>query len=1222
MNAGKAPEPHPRYVFMIGRMDPGESCIILNFDTEEVFPREKTIRLELVEFDTCFDATHDHFGNARTSEFPALNVPYQPVVNVQRPAPLPAIRRRRTDYYVPRMTGTWLPPLLEDSDEDEDSDEETSSSDEYPPPTKKRKPIQNEDDDDNDSFHSIENDDTENAAQENIYDIEDDMAWLAPPSDRFKRANFKDSKIQLDLQFQLHGARFSVLTNLGADRVTFSKLLMLLNTGLKNLENRVFCGLHSHDSPRFSFVNDSGTEVTSTARQRIRIKLTIPPRSSVMFEEGAVWKMLGFTDNNLITAMPKKGTTDQYAKRIRNSHDSESQHFLGNVAISSTSYISTAQGLTAGEWGRVGSFTVGFYVDIFKVSLSWDTDYTLLSQPANQEGSVPPKVKASLFILNNMIALGLQALLLKDDAFRFNVVKGENKMICPKAEMIKPDPSPISQGMAHPFSVTMQFGPDAAKALGLASSTSPINLVSGQPFRPIPNAFLSMETDHSNAQDGGGLSWEKYLNYLFNSIVLDAQDEKNELNAQLDSNKRSVQKESFPLPSWALQAARQDLQPESPPQQPQEVEAGEQEARREVFENIALGIDPLVPQGAEAAAIAEEVVQDNDPDVFPPNEAVNPNFNFDAPDEVEARNVLAEREQNRPAVETDDLRQQRENRQRLEAEEAEKQRLLAAEELANQQKVEAERVRVLAAQLIEKENARKKAEAEAAEVERQQLLIVLLTEKEDARKKAEAEEKARQKAAAERQRQDEEAEEAKRQRQVEKEEAEELVNQQKAALEVERKKPETEEEEALRKAADKQTQEEAETEAQIKERLRLRNEFLKNFDLGVAQRIEEEKRKAAENPENLDPNARELTPPLPEEENIQQLPKKQEAHRKPIYHLPPPTDLEDIPEETTQERQAAENDNTENIDPNYAGMDPSNAPNWLLNNYELRMSIFTAAYSNSRWWPFFLKWEGLIEANPEVALAMNNFERGLGSDESRRDPINWGIYWIRWDDFFRNNVDDTPALQRLLQTEEEHRAEAEARNYMDVDLEPDFMVELTNPSPPVVRSSIMDIEEFADEGPGYYGGGPDGPDDGNPYGDDDDERLRLQPFDVVQEPNPLPQPPDTFNTWTQWPIPTCPAVNAPNLPDFLMLLSRDGIRRDHVGPFGLDSLLAKIRNRRHITYKNYCIIRSPGRLSRLSFEVIDAGFNPVFNETDDPFLIRMGFIYHTLSSETDVIPYT
>ena len=365
-----------------------------------------------------------------------------------------------------------------------------------------------------------------------------------------------------------------------------------------------------------------------------------------------------------------------------------------------------------------------------------------------------------------------------------------------------------------------------------------------------------------------------------------------------------------------------------------------------------------------------------------------------------------------------------------------------------------------------------------------------------------------------------------------------------------------------------------------------------------------------------------MTPPLPEEENVQQLPKKQEAHRKPIYHLPPPTDLEDIPEETTQERQAAENDNTENIDPNYAGMDPSNAPNWLLNNYELRMSIFTAAYSKSRWWPFFLKWEGLIEANPEVALAMNNFERGLGSDESRRDPINWGIYWIRWDEFFRNNVDDTPALQRLLQTEEERRAEAEAGNYMDVDLEPDFMVELINPSPPVVPSSIMDIEEFADEGPGYYGGGPDGPDDGDPYGDDDDERLRLQPFDVVQEPNPLPQPPDTFNTWTQWPIPTCPAVNAPNLPDFLMLLSRDGIRRDHVGPFGLDSLLAKIRNRRHITYKNYCIIRSTGRLSRLSFEVIDAGFNPVFNETDDPFLIRMGFIYHTLSSETDVIPYT
>ena len=88
-----------------------------------------------------------------------------------------------------------------------------------------------------------------------------------------------------------------------------------------------------------------------------------------------------------------------------------------------------------------------------------------------------------------------------------------------------------------------------------------------------------------------------------------------------------------------------------------------------------------------------------------------------------------------------------------------------------------------------------------------------------------------------------------------------------------------------------------------------------------------------------------------------------------------------------------------------------------------------------------------------------------------------------------------------------------------------------------------------------------------------------------------------------------------------MLLCPDGIRRDYVGTFGMDSLLAKVRHRKHLVFRNYCIIRNPGRLSQLVFEVVDAGFNRIKNSLAHPLLIRMGFCYSTLAKETEVASY-
>ena len=1342
MNAAKAPEPHPRYVFMTGRMDPGESCIVLEFNTEEVFPREKSIRLELVEFDMCTDQTHAaHFGPPPTTAFPPPNDPYQPVVNVRIPAPLPALRRRRTDYYVPRMTRTWLPPLEPSPEEGEEEEVEEEEGQENP--AKRQRKNDAEDDEEQE----------EGAAGYQPFNLlgEDEEGWFAPPlmddssnsSRRFKRAGFKDSKVQLNMQFKQPGARGPVLTNLGTDHVTYAKLVHLLNAFLANLEGRVFCNLHEHGPPQFSFVDEAGAPVSANSRQKTHLKLTLPPRSYVMFEEGSVWKLLGFRDERVVTALPKRGKLDLHAKKIRNSHDAQVLEFVSSVPISSTSYLNTAQGLTAAEWGRIGSVNTGFYTELSKISISWDTDHTLLSQPSRQHGSRPQKVRTSQFTLNQMVVVGLQALLLRDSALRFNVAKSENRLICSKAEMLKPDPSPINVAMTHVFSVDLAFGPEAARAMGLSSSTSPINVLGGTPFASIPNAFLDMDASHIDAQDGGGLSYDDYLTYLFNIIMLDAEDEKSDVNAQLDNLKRQVRNTgSFALPNWALQkevAIAAGESAEVP--NPNPISLDEAAAAKEVFKEIAAAGGEIDDPPEEAMDVGEQVVEEQNAAAAPdPTVVVDPDFDQDTPEEIEARKVLAERtraiqEEKEKKQREEDLEQkrlaaaERERKQREEEEEEARIRTAAEEERKRKEAAEEEEARLRAAAAAEEEKKRKAAAEEearlnavaeeekkrkAAAEEEARLQAAAEEEKklkaaaeEDARLKAAAEEEKKRKAAAEEeQRKLAAAEEEKRIAAAEeqarlKAAAEEEDQRKAAAAEEEEKKRKAEQqtpeeravrdfveqqararaaelttkrqEEEARKALEKQQKEKEDEEKAKKQReaeeteaarIALQKAVLANLAKGAAERAEERRKAAAaaattpqtppvqeEKEDEVDDQDPAATPapagepePLPQEGNDDdddvfedalepepepeifedfQEPEPDAIQPPPRRRTPaaPPkrfSGLDDVPEETTRERENAENEEAPTQESDF---NPAEMPDYLLNNEDYRMFIFAKEYEGTRWWDYFVKWETLLKASPELEREMNNFAEGLGSQASRRDPVTWGGDWIRWDRFFKENVESTPSLQRILQTEEERRTQA--KDYIDVDMEPDFLVQLVNPPPPIIQSSQTDVQEYADEGTGYYGGGPDIPDDGAPYGDDDDEHLRLNPFDVVQEPNPIPQPPDVFNTWSNWPIPTCPpARNATTLPDFFMLLCRDGLRRDHVGAFGLDSLLAKIRHRRHITFKNYSIIRSPGRLNRLTFEVIDAGFNKVVNETQRPFLIRLGFIYHTLASESELIPYT
>jgi len=246
--------------------------------------------------------------------------------------------------------------------------------------------------------------------------------------------------------------------------------------------------------------------------------------------------------------------------------------------------------------------------------------------------------------------------------------------------------------------------------------------------------------------------------------------------------------------------------------------------------------------------------------------------------------------------------------------------------------------------------------------------------------------------------------------------------------------------------------------------------------------------------------------------------------------------------------------------------------------------------------------------------------------------------WKSWDRFYSRVEPEEHAellrrLERRKRTDAERAANA-GKDYDDFD-EMDETVELINPPPPrpvgaynssllgggPVHAPIGDYRwiavalqqerELSERGP-------------PPAGDQEEENLRLNPWEMQQIPNPVPAPPTTYTPWSNWPAPTCPPQKPGEgqiLPNYFMLLCPDGLRRDHVGNFGMDSLLAKIKNRRQIAFRNYCVISRPGRLGRLTFEVVDSGFNRVVNRSTAPLLVRMGFMYHVLNTDDELTRY-
>jgi hypothetical protein len=1051
MNSSLAVDPQPRYVFLTGGMNPGESSLILPFNNCEVFPRERTIRLELLEFELCSDNTHPHFSDSPKIPFPPADQPYQPVISVVRPAPLPATKRRRTNYYIPPTfkTGQWPYAATLDYPSGKRQKRKKKKKKQQPAPEEEEERGRESEGSYETVFEEEEDErvDEEEAARLRAM-MEEDEGWLVsegemelePPRKRFRRAGFKESKVKLSMAFKTNSGSMAKPLTYSASVTTFYKLVEQLNKRLVDFEGRVFCNLHEHGPAVFAFVNSEGTPQPAQSRQKLRIRLTLPPRTKVLIDPGAIFKMLGLREAGL-KPYPKWGDN---AQMLSNNHDSEPRDFFGTTELTPTSYIMAAKGLTDQELSLIESFRLGVSIDLSRVTLSWDTDHTKVSSPL-----LSPQSKASLFLLNQMVALGMELLLLNSTSLELKE-SAAGQLICPKAEFVKPVPSAVSRDLESTFSITLEFGPKAAKDLGLAARISPLFIEGGKLFRAVDNAFLRSAgtTETFNAQsDGGGLNWTQYIHYLSNTLVTDAHDDVSDINAQLDSRKKEVLEQGPVLkPSWAtLEPAARE--PTPPPRAEESPERAEEAATAgEVIRDLAAGGEGAVEESP--VGLARDIAQE----------------------------VQQERNQEQPAATIDD---------RFQGPPAE---------------VEGTAPEVLAEQEGETSPAHPlNPESEGAP----------LPEEGDP---APAEEK--------------------------------------------------------RKEGDQDPIVPRETEGRQEEAP------------GTLQEEQPPDVAPADADDETPPPLEAATPPPQlspadlEEEEV-------EAAK---------TERAQIPPAAAAEAAAAEHGREEELEGEGGNQDD---PDWL---------------------PFFEKWYKTIGISRELREEIKKYKESSETLRKGEGYHWWTHEWVGWDAYVRDTLPKNPDLQRALLP-----GEPGTKDYRVVS-EAEPMAQLVDPEP--VRIPTPPVVNFAALMTAYESRQPQQSTEGA-FGDEEEENLRQNPWETHRVPNPIPKPPDTFTPWSTWPIPTCPEESSLRhpLPDFIMLLCPDGIRRDYVGAFGMDSLLAKVRHRRHLVFRNYCIIRNPGRLSQLVFEVVDHGFNRIKNTLTHPLFIRMGFRYSTLANETEVASY-
>jgi len=458
--AAETPRPKARYAQFVARMNPGSGLIEVPFNEQAIFPRDKSIRLELLEFSLCREDAHKahHFSPAEADEFPigGLNRHYDPQVPIRVPVPLPIAKRRRTVFYVPVM-GPELMPLQEKPEVEPDEPGLAWEGEGGGP------------------------------------DVGDDPEWFVGPregSQKIRRsadreesppaelsirparqAQYLESRIEVEARFKSWRGSRQLKFATGQD--TFTDLINKAEDALKSIYNTEFCGLPSYGRPSFEFTESEGQ------RTKSRVTIKMPPKTWLFFSSSEIFKMLGFDPRAKEFSESRRAGN---VLALRNKSHAQISVTATLAELNPKGFLAATRGMTeALDTLLQRGFEISMALDAHIYRVVWETDRSVFCRPQNA-----PDVRLSLFTLNCVISIVMELMMLHNDRVKAST-DDSGKLYFLESGHLQPEP--VDAHTESNFVLTVDFGAEAAQSLGILPRHSPLRISSGKDFESKSDVF-------------------------------------------------------------------------------------------------------------------------------------------------------------------------------------------------------------------------------------------------------------------------------------------------------------------------------------------------------------------------------------------------------------------------------------------------------------------------------------------------------------------------------------------------------------------------------------------------------------------------------------------------------------------------------------------------------------------------------------------------------------
>jgi hypothetical protein len=572
-------------------MNSGSHLIEIPFHGRDIFPRNKTIRLELLEFSTCAEGgghEDQHFAGEQRDDFPAPDK-YRPTVLVRRPVPLPIVKRRRTVFFVPSMGPELMPAGRGGA------------------PEKPKDPDDDGDDDDDDDFwgEALAGGGLGRRYDDDNWDYvsDDDQEEAAGRRQRFKRAAFSDARVTVEARFSKWAHTRTVKCN--PPSTTFLSFLEKVQSSLTAIWKTEFCGLLKDGSPTF--------QTKEISRSRVKVILRMPASHWLAFSNSAIFKMLGFDlDEDRYFKSSSRMANHQPVAR---NQEPTAWTVQASEEINPNGFLTTARGMTEELDAALQEFEVSMGIDAHIQNFSWQLDgLNIICRPGDS-----PVVSTSLHSLNRLISLTMEVLSLDDSQGAFRASVTENGALdFPQSGGLQA--SPVENHADSYFRLSVAFGGEAAQALGLRPHISPIQLSSGKRTNPTgPQAFYRFDkrSEFDQEGDGGGLNATELSEFIDWLLVESAVDNTTNSIWAIETVRslNETRLTNLQFPTWSPRRPTRTEPKKVPPPPPlqtvAEEEGGEIEAEAEAgakveTEDEAGPVQPEEERGGEEGGGGEE----------------------------------------------------------------------------------------------------------------------------------------------------------------------------------------------------------------------------------------------------------------------------------------------------------------------------------------------------------------------------------------------------------------------------------------------------------------------------------------------------------------------------------------------------------------------------------------------------------------------------------------